>query len=62
MHKIRQPEKNWVACACCLNFFGERRKATTIVNGYAVCDEHITLVSQPGFELRPMEKRKRSAV
>jgi len=42
---------NYVACCVCLNLQGDRIPMVTIVKGYAVCEEHIQLVSAPGFDI-----------
>lgn len=39
-----------ISCCICLNQ-GRRTQMTTIIKGYAVCDEHVALVSQPHFDI-----------
>jgi hypothetical protein len=49
-----QPPDNiapFIACCICLNQRGERVPYSTIIKGYAVCDQHISLVSQPEFDI-----------
>lgn len=45
------PAANFIACCICLNQRGERVPHSTVVKGYAVCDQHISLVSQPEFDI-----------
>jgi len=40
-----------IHCCICLNQRKDRLPATTIVGGYAVCDEHIELAGAPGFSI-----------
>ena len=41
-----------IACAICLNIDNtERTPATTICNGYSVCDSHVALASNPKFDI-----------
>lgn len=40
-----------IHCCVCLNQRKERLPATTIVKGYAVCDDHIELVGHTGFSI-----------
>jgi len=41
----------FIACCICLNQRGVREPMTTIIKGYAVCDQHRSLVSQPEFDI-----------
>jgi len=47
---------NVIGCCCCLNLTGERVEAVTMANGYAACEKHVDLVSQPGFDLTRLRK------
>ena len=49
-----------IHCCCCLNLSGNAVPAETIVNGYAVCDEHVDLASHPKFDIFALKKEKRS--
>jgi hypothetical protein len=41
-----------IHCAVCLNTRNPPwPQATTIINGYAVCDDHTELVSRPDFNI-----------
>jgi hypothetical protein len=51
-----------IGCAVCLNIKGDRRQATTIVSGFAVCDEHVELASHPEFSIWRLRHRGRGAV
>ena len=45
------PETPFTACCICLNQRGVREPMSTIIKGYAVCDRHVSLVSQPEFDI-----------
>jgi hypothetical protein len=45
------PPPSFIACCICLNQTGERVPYITIIKGYAVCDHHRSLVSQPEFDI-----------
>lgn len=45
-----QSDKPTIRCCVCLNQ-GRRTAMATIVKGYAVCDEHVELVSRPDFDI-----------
>lgn len=42
---------NTIGCCICLNQQRKRLAATTVVSGYAVCDEHVELAGAPGFSI-----------
>jgi len=42
---------NYAACCVCFNLTGKRVRMFTMVKGYAVCEEHVQLVSAPGFDI-----------
>ena len=48
--------ENFIGCAVCLNLDGERTPATAVVQGYSVCDGHVDLVSNPGFNIYHLRK------
>lgn len=48
--KNQQPAP-FVACCICLNQRGERVPYVTVIHGYAVCEQHVSLVSQPEFDI-----------
>jgi hypothetical protein len=51
--RIRRKPNAHINCAVCFNR-GKRTKddeELTIVKGYAVCADHVQLVSQPGFDI-----------
>ena len=60
--KDRNAEENWVACAVCLNQSGKRVKMATIIKGYAVCEDHIDIVSAPGFDVYMLRTDRRKAL
>jgi hypothetical protein len=61
--RLKKPDPApFIACAICLNQRGERVPHTTIVNGYAVCDQHVSLVSQPEFSIFTISAHPRNAV
>lgn len=39
-----------IKCCICLNQ-GQNVEATTTIKGYSVCENHIKLVSQTGFDI-----------
>lgn len=41
-----------IGCCICLNQRSRRVAATTIVAGYAVCDDHVKLAGAPGFSIQ----------
>lgn len=47
-------------CAICLNQREQRVPATTIVRGYAVCDEHVELAGAPGFDIQKVRKGRQA--
>jgi len=49
-----------ISCCVCLNVKGKRVPATTVVKGYAVCDNHITVACAPNFNLWEMTRRGRA--
>ena len=50
MRKLRQIESVTVHCAICFNQ-GKQVPAFSIVKGYAVCADHVKLVSKPKFDI-----------
>lgn len=50
MKNIR-PSPVKIGCCVCLNIKGQRVAASTVVAGYAVCDEHIELAGRPDFSI-----------
>jgi hypothetical protein len=44
-----------IHCCVCLNQKSERVAATTIIAGYAVCDGHVDLVGNPGFNIHKIK-------
>jgi hypothetical protein len=40
-----------MSCAICLNLHGQHTPAVTLIHGYAVCQHHTDLVSQPEFDI-----------
>lgn len=48
-----------IGCCVCLNRGGKRVEATTVVKGYAVCANHVDLVSQPEFDIFAIGKQER---
>lgn len=51
-------DENFIGCAVCLNVKGERLPAAAIVKGYSVCDEHVAVADQPGFNIFNLKGRK----
>jgi hypothetical protein len=51
-----------IHCCICLNFSGDLIQAVTIIKGYAVCDEHVDLVSRGEFDIFKLGPRKKRAV
>jgi len=51
---------NFIGCAVCLNLDGSRAPATAIVHGYSVCDDHVTLASNPSFDIHHLAGKGRS--
>jgi hypothetical protein len=51
--------KPHISCAICLNR-GQRTPATTLIKGYAVCDPHVSLVSQPEFDIFAIQAHPRN--
>lgn len=49
-----------ISCCICLNQRGKRLPATTIVSGYAVCDEHVELAGAPGFSIHKIRGEQRA--
>lgn len=49
-----------IHCCVCLNQRKERLAATTIVSGYAVCDEHIELAGSPKFSIFNLGSSKKT--
>jgi hypothetical protein len=49
-----------ISCCLCLNIKGKRVAATTIVKGYAVCDDHIQVAAEPRFDLFRMTRSSRA--
>jgi hypothetical protein len=49
-----------ISCCLCLNIKGKRVPATTIVKGYAVCDDHVMVVAEPHFDLFRLSRRARA--
>jgi hypothetical protein len=47
-----------ISCCICLNT-GSRVSASTIVKGYAVCDAHVELVSEPDFDIFSLIRPRR---
>jgi hypothetical protein len=47
-----------ISCCLCLNIKGKRIPATTIVKGYAVCDDHIAVAAEPHFDIMRLSKRR----
>jgi hypothetical protein len=45
------PPAPFIGCCICLNQRGQRTPATTTIHGYSVCDQHVSLVSQPEFDI-----------
>jgi hypothetical protein len=41
----------WTACVVCLNQRGKRVPRVKTVKTYQVCEAHVELVSQPGFDI-----------
>jgi hypothetical protein len=50
-----------IHCAICLNR-GQDVAATTLVKGYAVCQEHMELVSRPNFDIFDLIVKRRHPV
>jgi hypothetical protein len=52
-----------VHCCICVNQ-GKQTEYETVVNGYAVCADHMELVSQPGFDIMSLllQRRERRAL
>jgi hypothetical protein len=50
---------NFVACSPCFVLKEKRVECVTVLNGYAVCENCIALVSDPNFSiwLRPLRYR-----
>jgi hypothetical protein len=51
-----------IHCCICLNREAGRVQAVTIVKGYAVCEEHVELVSNPGFDIFKIKSQRKGAV
>lgn len=49
-----------IHCAVCLNMTADRVAASTVAAGYAVCEQHVKVVSVPGFSLFQMVKERRN--
>jgi hypothetical protein len=47
-----------IGCCLCLNIKGKRVAASTIVKGYAVCDDHIMVVAEPHFDIMRLARRR----
>ena len=47
-----------ISCCICLNMKGRRIPATTIVKGYSVCDDHVSVVSVPHFDIQRIARRR----
>ena len=43
--------QNYCACCVCFILTGKRVKHLTVIKGYAVCADHVELVSAPGFDI-----------
>jgi hypothetical protein len=48
-----------MSCAICLNLHSTRTPAVTLIHGYAVCQRHTDLVSQPEFDIVTLGKEIR---
>lgn len=59
--KIRNVNGVTLHCAICLNQ-GQKVQATTLVKGYASCEDHVPLVSRPGFDIFEVFGGKQGAV
>jgi hypothetical protein len=51
-----------IGCCICINQKKRRISATTVVKGYAVCDEHVELVSNPDFNIFALGPKGSTAV
>jgi hypothetical protein len=47
---LKPPKGVTIHCCVCLNQ-NRWTPATTIIKGYACCDEHVELVSRPDFDI-----------
>jgi hypothetical protein len=48
-----------IHCCICLNQKGTLIAASTVVKGYAVCAEHVDLVSRPDFDIHRIKAASR---
>ncbi len=55
----KQGLENKIHCAICLNR-GKMVAAITVVKSYAVCKQHVELVSKPGFDIWQLHSEKKT--
>jgi hypothetical protein len=59
--KYRKIEEVTVHCCVCLNIDNSKQvPAFSVVKGYAVCESHVPLVSQPGFDIFSIQVKKQT--